>query len=128
MAAVAFLNSLADSPRLLASLGNFAAPNPAWKLNGLLASMATPDGVPLIEKLNALGGKHGIGRIDHVAFVVSDEHQGRGIGTVLLEHLAAAAREAFSAARAGGFGGQDFSAMVDALCQFAGIEKPRLKN
>jgi acetylornithine deacetylase/succinyl-diaminopimelate desuccinylase-like protein len=29
--------------------GNFAAPNPAWKLNGLLASMATPDGVPLIE-------------------------------------------------------------------------------
>ena len=29
--------------------GNFASPNPAWKLNGLLASMATPDGVPLIE-------------------------------------------------------------------------------
>ena len=29
--------------------GNFAAPNPAWKLNGLLASMATPDGAPLIE-------------------------------------------------------------------------------
>jgi acetylornithine deacetylase/succinyl-diaminopimelate desuccinylase-like protein len=29
--------------------GNFTAPNPAWKLNGLLASMATPDGVPLIE-------------------------------------------------------------------------------
>jgi acetyl coenzyme A synthetase (ADP forming)-like protein len=28
-----------------------------------------------------------------VAFVVSDEHQGRGIGTVLLERLAAAARE-----------------------------------
>jgi acetyl coenzyme A synthetase (ADP forming)-like protein len=28
-----------------------------------------------------------------VAFVVADEHQGRGIGTVLLEHLAAAARE-----------------------------------
>jgi acetyl coenzyme A synthetase (ADP forming)-like protein len=28
-----------------------------------------------------------------VAFVVSDEHQGRGIGTVLLEHLVAAARE-----------------------------------
>jgi acetyl coenzyme A synthetase (ADP forming)-like protein len=28
-----------------------------------------------------------------VAFVVTDEHQGRGIGTVLLEHLAAAARE-----------------------------------
>ncbi len=29
--------------------------------------------------------------------------------------IAAAAREAFSAARAGGFGGQDFSAMVDAM-------------
>jgi acetyl coenzyme A synthetase (ADP forming)-like protein len=28
-----------------------------------------------------------------VALVVTDEHQGRGIGTVLLEHLAAAARE-----------------------------------
>ncbi|MGE0140523.1 MAG: GNAT family N-acetyltransferase [Ilumatobacteraceae bacterium] len=28
-----------------------------------------------------------------VAFVVGDEHQGRGIGTILLEHLAAAARE-----------------------------------
>jgi acetylornithine deacetylase/succinyl-diaminopimelate desuccinylase-like protein len=29
--------------------GNFAVPNPAWRLNGLLASMATPDGAPLIE-------------------------------------------------------------------------------
>ena len=29
--------------------GNFAVPNPAWKLSGLLASMATPDGMPLIE-------------------------------------------------------------------------------
>lgn len=29
--------------------GNFAVPNPAWRLSGLLASMATPDGVPLIE-------------------------------------------------------------------------------
>jgi acetyl coenzyme A synthetase (ADP forming)-like protein len=28
-----------------------------------------------------------------VAFVVADEHQGRGIATILLEHLAAAARE-----------------------------------
>lgn len=42
--------------------------------------------------------------------------------------MAAAAREAFSAARAAGFGSKDFSAMVDALCQSAGIEKPRLKS
>ncbi|HEY3148045.1 MAG TPA: NAD(P)-binding domain-containing protein [Dongiaceae bacterium] len=42
--------------------------------------------------------------------------------------IAAAAREAFSAARASGFGAQDFSAMVDVLCQAAGIEKPRLKS
>jgi 4-hydroxybutyrate dehydrogenase/sulfolactaldehyde 3-reductase len=42
--------------------------------------------------------------------------------------MAAAAREAFSAARASGFGGQDFSAMVDALCTMAGIEKARLKG
>lgn len=31
--------------------GNFIVPNPAWKLAGLLASMATPDGVPMIEGL-----------------------------------------------------------------------------
>ena len=42
--------------------------------------------------------------------------------------MGAAAREAFSAARASGFGGADFSAMVDALCASAGIEKPRLKG
>jgi len=42
----------------------------------------------------------GIGRFDRidpssaeVAFNISDAHQGRGLGTVLLEHLAAAARE-----------------------------------
>ncbi len=31
--------------------GNFAVPNPAWTLVGLLASMAAPDGTPLIEGL-----------------------------------------------------------------------------
>jgi acetylornithine deacetylase/succinyl-diaminopimelate desuccinylase-like protein len=31
--------------------GNFVVPNAAWKLNGLLASMATPDGAPLVEGL-----------------------------------------------------------------------------
>ncbi len=39
--------------------------------------------------------------------------------------MAAAAREAFSLARAAGFGGKDFSAMLDALCETARIEKPR---
>ena len=33
--------------------GNFAVPNPAWILTGLLASMAAPDGTPLIEGLSA---------------------------------------------------------------------------
>jgi len=40
--------------------------------------------------------------------------------------IAAVAREAFSAARAGGHGAQDFSAMVDVLCDAAGIARPRL--
>ena len=31
--------------------GNFNVPNPAWRLVGLLASMAAPDGTPLIEGL-----------------------------------------------------------------------------
>lgn len=42
--------------------------------------------------------------------------------------MAAAAHEAFSSARARGFGGQDFSAMADAHCDLAGIERPRLKR
>jgi 4-hydroxybutyrate dehydrogenase/sulfolactaldehyde 3-reductase len=40
--------------------------------------------------------------------------------------VAAVAREAFSAARAGGSGGLDFSAVVDVLCDRAGIARPRL--
>jgi 4-hydroxybutyrate dehydrogenase/sulfolactaldehyde 3-reductase len=40
--------------------------------------------------------------------------------------VAAAAREAFSIARSEGYGGKDFSVVVDALCQRAGIAKPRL--
>ena len=39
--------------------------------------------------------------------------------------VAAAAREAFSTARARGYGGQDFSAMVDVLCDLAQIERAR---
>ena len=41
--------------------------------------------------------------------------------------VGAAAREAFSVARGRGCGALDFSAMVDVLCDLAGIEKPRLK-
>ncbi len=40
--------------------------------------------------------------------------------------VGAAAREAFSAARSRGYGAKDFSAMVDVLCDLAGIDKPRL--
>jgi 4-hydroxybutyrate dehydrogenase/sulfolactaldehyde 3-reductase len=42
--------------------------------------------------------------------------------------IAAAAREAYSSARAHGHGAKDFSAMVDVLCDNAGIEKPRLAS
>ncbi len=41
---------------------------------------------------------------------------------------AAAAREAYSTARARGFGGKDFSAMADAWCELAGAAKPRLES
>jgi 4-hydroxybutyrate dehydrogenase / sulfolactaldehyde 3-reductase len=41
--------------------------------------------------------------------------------------VAAAAREAFSAARSRGHGALDFSAMVDVLCESAHIDKPRLR-
>jgi 4-hydroxybutyrate dehydrogenase/sulfolactaldehyde 3-reductase len=40
--------------------------------------------------------------------------------------VAAAAREAFSTARSEGYGAKDFSVVVDALCERAGIAKPRL--
>ena len=40
--------------------------------------------------------------------------------------VAAAAREQFSAARARGYGGQDFSSMVDVLCDTAQIERARM--
>lgn len=42
--------------------------------------------------------------------------------------MGAAAREAFSAARAAGFGGDDFSAMLLALCRAAGIPAPKLSE
>jgi 4-hydroxybutyrate dehydrogenase/sulfolactaldehyde 3-reductase len=41
--------------------------------------------------------------------------------------IAAAAREAYNIARSRGHGELDFSAMVDVLCEYASIEKPRLQ-
>jgi len=41
--------------------------------------------------------------------------------------MAAAAREAFSLARARGFGGKDFSAMLDAHTELNGLDAPRLQ-
>jgi 4-hydroxybutyrate dehydrogenase/sulfolactaldehyde 3-reductase len=40
--------------------------------------------------------------------------------------VSAAAREAYSMARARNYSGCDFSTMVDVLCEMAGIEPPRL--
>src|ERR671930_609427 len=46
------------------------------------------------DQLIAVGRYDRIGADDaEVAFVVEDAYQGRGVGSVLLEHLAAAARE-----------------------------------
>ncbi len=42
--------------------------------------------------------------------------------------LGAAAREAYSTARARGFGPNDFSAMLDAWCEVSGTQKARLKG
>ena len=42
--------------------------------------------------------------------------------------IADAARSSFAAARADGFGGKDFSAMVDVLCDRAHIPRPRLAS
>ena len=59
------------------------------------------DHVDRVALVATLGGEFvGVGRYDRVdgtdaevAFVIRDDHQGRGLGSVLLEHLAAAARE-----------------------------------
>jgi 4-hydroxybutyrate dehydrogenase/sulfolactaldehyde 3-reductase len=40
--------------------------------------------------------------------------------------MAAAAREAFSLARSRGFGGDDFSAMLDVQCDLNQLKPPRL--
>jgi acyl-CoA synthetase (NDP forming)/GNAT superfamily N-acetyltransferase len=51
-------------------------------------------GVGRYDRLSSTGTAGAAGAADaEVAFVVADAHQGRGIGSILLEHLAAAARE-----------------------------------
>ncbi|MCO5155843.1 MAG: NAD(P)-binding domain-containing protein [Aquamicrobium sp.] len=40
--------------------------------------------------------------------------------------MGSAARECLQLARAGGFGGKDFSGLLDAWCRLAGVEPPRL--
>jgi acyl-CoA synthetase (NDP forming)/GNAT superfamily N-acetyltransferase len=52
------------------------------------------DEIIAVGRYEGLDGAHG-GEVEsaEVAFVVRDEHQGRGLGSILLEHLAAAARE-----------------------------------
>ncbi|WP_411431346.1 bifunctional acetate--CoA ligase family protein/GNAT family N-acetyltransferase [Actinokineospora spheciospongiae] len=47
------------------------------------------------DEIIAVGRYEGLpdGNSAEVAFVVEDDHQGRGLGSILLEHLAAAARE-----------------------------------
>lgn len=67
-----------------------------------LAHLTTVDHVDRVALVAELGGdlvavaryeRDALGGPAEVAFVVSDAHQGRGIGTLLLEHLAAAGRE-----------------------------------
>ena len=41
-------------------------------------------------------------------------------------HAAAAVREAYAGAKAAGYGDEDFSAMVDYLCERIGVKPPRL--
>ena len=50
-----------------------------------------------------------------------------GLPAIVCPEAVAAAREAFSQARARGYGGQDFSAMVDVLCDTAQIERALLE-
>src|SRR5699024_6998394 len=54
--------------------------------------------IELGDRIIAVGSYEGLNNVDdgksaEVAFVVADNHQGRGLGSVLLEHLAGAAAE-----------------------------------
>jgi acetyl coenzyme A synthetase (ADP forming)-like protein len=74
-------------------------PRPSPELLDRLVNVDYGDRMALVAELG--GDVIGVGRYDRlpsgdeaeVAFTVQDEHQGRGLGTILLEHLAAVARE-----------------------------------
>lgn len=79
----------------------FFAPKPELSEKEL-AQFTTVNHVDRVAFILMLGEEMlGIGRFDRtndpteaeVAFMISDRHQGRGIGSILLEHLAAAAKE-----------------------------------
>lgn len=78
----------------------FFAPMPRLSERDL-ARFTTVDHVDRVAIVAVVAGRIvGVGRYDRtgrrtaeVAFNISDHHQGRGLGSVLLEHLAAAARE-----------------------------------
>ena len=78
----------------------FFAPYPRLTEKDLLrfTNVDYVDRVALVAEI--AGEIIGVGRYDRIdrveaeiAFVISDEHQGRGLGSILLEHLAVAARE-----------------------------------
>lgn len=82
----------------------FFAPHPELTKRDLLrfTNVDFRDHIVLVAVLERSGSEHVIGmatadRIDaataEVSFTVADEHQGRGLGSVFLEHLAAACRQ-----------------------------------
>ena len=60
----------------------------AWRSSACSAARSSPS-----AGTRACPGPAGKVMAAEVAFVVRDDHQGRGLGSILLEHLAAAARE-----------------------------------
>src|SRR6185437_4271709 len=107
-AIVAFHGKLSERTRYLRYFGPYPR-IPARDLNRFthvdhrnrVALVAVLDeeiiGVGRYDRLSSTGTAYTPGAADaadaEVAFVVADAHQGRGIGSILLEHLAAAARE-----------------------------------
>ena len=99
-ALVAFHSGLSERTRYLRYFGPYPTMSPRD-----LARFSTVDHHDRVAILVLLGGgiiavgrydrltNIGDGRSAEVAFVVADAHQGRGLGSVLLEHLAAAAAE-----------------------------------